>query len=172
MALVSGRDLTDPQMTATQLIGSVEYALPAIEIVDSPIAAGTRVSSTRSPTTHRRVDVLETQPVKLTDIDLRLAGMVMECAGQPVSRRWSCVPGDPLHAVLRAARTLARVGIPLTAGEVVSRATLGPAAGSNTIPPTGLRPPCRGWEASRSASGSVRESLSDCVGNAVAAGGC
>src|SRR5262249_28760245 len=102
VALIIGRDLTDPQMTATQLMCSVEYVLPAIEIVDSRIAAwDISIFDTIADNASAGKYVLGTRPVKLTDIDLRLAGMVMECAGQTVSVGVgaACL-GHPLNAAL------------------------------------------------------------------------
>lgn len=128
VALVIGRDLTDPQLTATQLMSSVEYVLPAIEIVASRIADwDISILDTIADNASAGKYVLGTQPVKLTDVDLRLAGMVMECGGHPVSLGVGAACfGHPLNAALWAARTLARVGIPLTAGEVVLTGALGP----------------------------------------------
>ena len=74
--------------------------------------------------------VLGATPKKLKDLDLRLAGMVMENAGEPVSvgAGAACL-GDPLSAVLWLAKTMARVGRPLKAGDTVLSGALGPMVG-------------------------------------------
>jgi 2-keto-4-pentenoate hydratase len=128
VALVIGRELTDPQMTLTRLMCSVEYALPAIEVVDSRIEGwDINIVDTIADNASAGKYVLGTQPVRLSDVDLRLAGMLMECCGQPVSLGVgaACL-GNPLNAALWAARTLAAVGIPLTAGDVLLTGALGP----------------------------------------------
>ena len=66
-------------------------------------------------------------PKKLDGLDLRLAGMVMERAGEPVSVGVgaACL-GDPLSATLWLANTMAKVGRPLRAGDTVMSGALGP----------------------------------------------
>ena len=59
--------------------------------------------------------------------DLRLCGMSLEKGGEPVSVGCgaACL-GNPLNAVLWLARTAARTGRPLRAGDVVLSGALGP----------------------------------------------
>ena len=71
---------------------------------------GRSAYSTPSPTMPRRASMCSAAtPKKLKDLDLRMAGMVMESAGEPVSvgAGAACL-GDPLSAVLWLAKTMAQ----------------------------------------------------------------
>jgi 2-keto-4-pentenoate hydratase len=96
--------------------------------------------------------VLGTRPAALRDVDLRLCGMVLEHAGEPVSvgAGAACL-GNPLNAVTWLARTLARMGSPLRAGDVVLSGALGPMV---TVSPGAV------YEARISGLGSVRVGFS------------
>jgi 2-keto-4-pentenoate hydratase len=71
--------------------------------------------------------VLGNRPVPLTDVDLRLCGMVLERRGEQLSTGAgvACL-GHPLHAALWLADTLVRLGRPLQAGDTVLTGALGP----------------------------------------------
>ena len=66
-------------------------------------------------------------PKTLGEVDLRLCGMIISKDGQAVSTGLgaACL-GHPLNATLWLARTMARVGRPLEAGDVVLSGALGP----------------------------------------------
>ena len=128
VALVMGRELADERLTVTDLINATAYALPAIEVVGSRIEKwDIRITDTIADNASSGVFVLGHNPVKLADVDLRLAGMVMTRRGDPVSFGVgaACL-GHPLTAALWLARTLVRVGRPLQAGDVVLTGALGP----------------------------------------------
>ncbi|GGO08061.1 2-keto-4-pentenoate hydratase [Micromonospora parathelypteridis] len=153
IAFVLDKDLPDPQITTVDLIGAVDYVLPAIEIVDSRIAAwDISIVDTVADNASSGLYVLGTTPRRLADIDLRLCGMVLEHAGEPVSvgAGAACL-GNPLHAVQWLAGTLARAGDPLRAGDVVLSGALGP-----MVPVT----PGAAYEARISGLGSVRTCFS------------
>jgi len=128
VAFVVGRDLTDPQMTLAEVIRAVEFALPAIEIVDSRVADWKiGIIDTIADNASSGLYVLGSQPKLLKDIDLRLCGMVLECRGEPLSTGVgaACL-GNPLSAMWWLARTMARAGRPLKAGDTVLSGALGP----------------------------------------------
>jgi 2-keto-4-pentenoate hydratase len=128
IAVVIGRDLSYSDTGFADVIRAIEYALPAIEIVDSRIANwDIRIADTVADNASSGAFVLGSSPRQLKDIDLRLCGMVLERAGEPVSfgAGKACL-GNPLNAVVWLARTLATLGTPLKAGDVVLSGALGP----------------------------------------------
>ena len=134
VALVFERDLTDAdRINLPELIASVAYALPAIEVVGSRIAKwDIRFVDTIADNASSSLYVLGTTPRKLEGLDLRLAGMVMERKGEPVSfgAGAACL-GHPFNAAVWLARTMARLGRPLKAGDTVLTGALGPMVGVN-----------------------------------------
>lgn len=128
VAFVLGRDLGDGHLTLADVVVAVEYALPAIEIVDSRIADWKiGITDTVADNASSALYVLGGQPRRITDLDLHLCGMVMESRGEPVSTGVgaACL-GNPLNAVWWLARTMARVGRPLKAGDTILSGALGP----------------------------------------------
>jgi 2-keto-4-pentenoate hydratase len=130
IAFVLGRDLTVPDPTVVDVIGAVDYALAAIEIVDSRIAEWRiGIVDTVADNASSGMFVLGTAPRSLRDpdLDLRLAGMVMERHGEPVAfgAGAACL-GNPLNALRWLAATMAAAGRPLAAGDVVLSGALGP----------------------------------------------
>lgn len=149
VAFVLGADLTDERVTTVDVIRAVDHLLPAIEIVDSRVADwDISIVDTIADNASSGLFVLGTTPRRLTEVDLRLCGMVLEQGGQPVSvgAGAACL-GNPLHALAWLASTLARAGDPLRAGEVVLSGALGP-----MVPVT----PGAAYEARISGLGSVR----------------
>lgn len=133
VALVIEHDLAHEHITLTDLIGATAYALPAIEVVGSRIANwDINILDTVADNASAGLYVLGHTPVKLDGLDLRLAGMVMERAGQQVSLGVgaACL-GHPLNAALWLARTLVAQGTPLKAGDVVLSGALGPLVPAN-----------------------------------------
>jgi len=128
VAFVIGRDLTDENLTLSDLITAVEYVLPSIEIVDSRVADwNIRILDTVADNASSGLYVLGAQPVKLDGLDLRTCGMVMTLKGEPVSTgAGAACLGHPLNAALWLAKTMARVGRPLTAGDQIMSGALGP----------------------------------------------
>lgn len=128
VALVLARDIDHEDVTLPELIDASAYVLPAIEIVGSRIANwDISIVDTVADNASSGAYVLGATPRKLADVDLRLCGMAMFKGGEPVSvgAGVACL-GHPLNAALWLARTMARVGRPLKAGEVVLTGALGP----------------------------------------------
>jgi 2-keto-4-pentenoate hydratase len=131
IAFVVGRDLTEERITISDVLRAVEFVLPAIEIVDSRIADWKiGIFDTIADNASSGLYVLGASPKKLDGLDLRLCGMAMECGGELVSvgAGAACL-GNPLSAVLWLARTMARAGRPLQAGDTILSGALGPMVG-------------------------------------------
>ena len=128
IAFVMGRDLDSERITLAEVIGAVDYAVPAIEVVDSRIADWKiGIVDTIADNASSGLYVLGNTPCLLEGLDLRLAGMAMTCRGDLVSVGVgaACL-GHPLNAVWWLARTMARAGRPLQAGDTVLSGALGP----------------------------------------------
>ncbi|MDG4829117.1 fumarylacetoacetate hydrolase family protein [Solwaraspora sp. WMMD1047] len=128
VAFVLGGDLPYERVTSADVIRATDHLLPAIEIVDSRVADwDISIVDTVADNASSGLFVLGTTPRRLRDVDLRLCGMVLEHAGEPVSvgAGAACL-GNPLHAVAWLAGTLASAGDPLRAGDVVLSGALGP----------------------------------------------
>ncbi|QEZ43426.1 2-keto-4-pentenoate hydratase [Cupriavidus oxalaticus] len=128
VALVLERDLPHATLTVADVIRATAFALPAIEIVGSRIADwNIRLTDTVADNASSGLFVLGTRPVALAALDLVNCGMSMELAGEPVSvgAGAACL-GNPLNAAVWLANTMARVGAPLKAGDVILTGALGP----------------------------------------------
>lgn len=128
VAFVMARTPDARRLTSAELIQSVAYALPAIEIVDSRIRNwDIRIVDTVADNASSGLFVLGTQPVMLADLDLRLCGMVLEKNGEPTSfgAGAACL-GNPLHALGWLAAKMAEVDRPLEQGDVILSGALGP----------------------------------------------
>lgn len=128
IALVIGRDLDLEDITAAEFIRAVEFALPAIEVVGSRVAGwDIRLLDTIADNASSGCFVLGAVPRRLGSFDPKGCGMVMERRGEPISTGAgvACL-GSPVSAGLWLARTMARVGRPLKAGDTILTGALGP----------------------------------------------
>ncbi|AUW58101.1 2-keto-4-pentenoate hydratase [Sphingobium sp. SCG-1] len=128
IAFVLRRTPDAHRLTTAELIDSIAYALPAIEVVDSRIANWKiGIVDTIADNASSGLFVLGTTPVRLADLDLRLCGMVLEKNGEQVSfgAGAACL-GNPLHALGWLTTRAASVGRPLGAGDVILAGALGP----------------------------------------------
>ncbi len=128
ITLVLGKDLDHEQLTLTDVMSAVAYALPSIEIVGSRIENwNIRLLDTVADNASSGLYVLGGRPTKLDEVDWRLCGMVMERRGEQVSfgAGAACL-GNPLNAALWLARTMVEVGSPLKAGDAIMTGALGP----------------------------------------------
>lgn len=128
VAFVIGRDLYHEQPTVADVMRAVDYAVAAIEIVDSRVRNwDIRLLDTVADNASSGLYVLGNRPCRLTDVDLLTCGMVMEMAGEPVSTgAGAACLGHPLNATVWLARVMARLGRPLQAGDTVLSGALGP----------------------------------------------
>lgn len=127
IALVLGRDLHFQRHTVADLVSATAYALPAIEIVDSRIADwNIRLADTIADNASSAMFVLGTRPVALAALNLSECGMSLSEDGQEVSSgSGAACLGNPLNAAVWLADTMARLGTPLRAGDVLMTGALG-----------------------------------------------
>ncbi|RBQ18314.1 2-keto-4-pentenoate hydratase [Spongiactinospora rosea] len=128
IAFVLGADLCGGPFTAADVIRAVEFALPAIEIVDSRIEGwDITLPDTIADNASSGGFVLGNTPVGLLGLDLRTAAMSLVRNGQEVSTGTGadCL-GHPVNAAVWLADTLARTDFPLRAGDIVLTGALGP----------------------------------------------
>ncbi len=128
VAFVLAEDLDEEQLTAADIISSIDYAVAAIEIVGSRIANwDIRILDTIADNASSGLFVLGHQPRKLSEFDPRQCGMVMERRGEPVSMGAGVAcRGSPVTAALWLARKMAGVGRPLKKGDIILSGALGP----------------------------------------------
>tara|TARA_R110000787_G_scaffold123580_7_gene234611 strand:- start:4569 stop:5369 length:801 start_codon:yes stop_codon:yes gene_type:complete len=138
VAFVLKRDLKGPGITATDVIRATDYVVPCFEIVDSRITDWKiKIQDTVADNASCGVYLLGKAKKKPTDLDLNLAGMVLEMNGELFSTAaGAAVQGGPVNAVVWLANTLGELGIPFLAGEVIlsgSQSTLIPAVVGDTL---------------------------------------
>jgi 2-oxopent-4-enoate/cis-2-oxohex-4-enoate hydratase len=138
VAFVLKRDLKGPGITAADVIRATDYVTPCFEIVDSRITDWKiKIQDTVADNASCGVYMLGKSRRKVTDLDLTLAGMVLEMNGELFSTSaGAAVQGGPVNAVVWLANTLGRLGIPFLAGEVIlsgSQSTLIPARVGDTL---------------------------------------
>jgi len=128
IAFVLGKDLGSEHLTLIDVISSIDYVLPAIEVVDSRIVDWKiKIMDTIADNASSGLYVLGSVPVRLSDFDHRLCGMVMEHNGEPIATgAGAACLGNPLWSTLWLARKLVEVGRPLIAGDTVLSGALGP----------------------------------------------
>ncbi|MFB6551102.1 2-keto-4-pentenoate hydratase [Streptomyces sp. NPDC056405] len=130
VALVLGTDLPHRDPTVADLVRATAFALPALEIVDSRIDGwDITIVDTVADNASCGLYVLGGTPVPLDRVDLRAVTMTLAKNGETVSEGTGadCL-GSPLTAALWLASTLAGLGDPLRAGDIVLTGALGPMA--------------------------------------------
>jgi 2-keto-4-pentenoate hydratase len=128
IAFVIGRDLPEPDTTVAEVLRAIEFAVAAIEVVDSRIADWRiGILDTVADNASSGMYVLGSTPRPIGSFDPIMCGMVMERLGEPVSvgAGRACL-GSPVSATAWLARTMAAVGRPLRAGDTVLSGALGP----------------------------------------------
>jgi 2-keto-4-pentenoate hydratase len=121
-------DLDAEKLSEADLVDAIDYALPAIEIVDSRIANwDISITDTVADNASSGLFVLGESPRQLSEIDLEGCEMVMRRHGEVVSNGVgaACL-GNPLIATRWLADTMAKAGRPLRSGDIVLSGALGP----------------------------------------------
>jgi 2-keto-4-pentenoate hydratase len=128
IAFVLGADLPDPDTTPDMVAAAVATVHTAIEIVDSRIADWKiSFADTVADNGSSAFFVLAKAGKPFSGLDIYTAGMVMEINGAIVSLgAGAAALGHPLNAAAWLARTLARRGEPLKAGDILLAGALGP----------------------------------------------
>ncbi|EPG74004.1 putative 2-oxopent-4-enoate hydratase [Leptospira fainei serovar Hurstbridge str. BUT 6] len=128
VAFVVGRDMTKNIPSYGEFLTSIEYALPALEIVDSAIEKWQiSLADTVADNASCGLYVLGNQPVTLGAIDLADIGMHLNKNGkiESVGSGAACL-NHPLRAAYWLARNLILRGDSLSAGEIILSGALGP----------------------------------------------
>ncbi|MEV4644953.1 fumarylacetoacetate hydrolase family protein [Saccharopolyspora sp. NPDC049357] len=128
VALVLGADLPAPNCTAADIRAATAFVSPALEIVDSRITrwditivdtVADNASAGLFVLGNARTAIDEVEPAEISMQLYRNGELVSEGTGR------DCL-GDPLHAAVWLASTLAKRGEPLRAGDIVLTGALGP----------------------------------------------
>ena len=121
VAFMLKRDLMGPGVTAADVLRATECVIPCFEIVDSRIKDWKiKIQDTVADNASCGVLTLGGVRRRPQDLDLALAGMVLEKNGDIISTSTgAAVQGSPVNAVAWLANTLGRLGIGLKAGEVI-----------------------------------------------------
>ncbi len=129
IALVLERPLDKARHTVVDIIGAVAYVVPAFEIVTSRFNWDVKPTDFVADNSNGCLFTLGSRPRKLSDFDILRAGMRTTLRGEEVSvgTAAACY-GNPLNAMIWLADSLAGVGQPLQAGDVVMTGSLGPMA--------------------------------------------
>lgn len=129
IAFVLKNDLNDEQLTSADVIGAIDYAVAALEIVGSRIRNwDISFVDTVADNASSGLFVLGSQPVKLDAFDVINCKMEMKDGdGEILSQGMgaACL-GSPLTATRWLAQVMTKVGRPLRKGDIVLSGALGP----------------------------------------------
>jgi 2-keto-4-pentenoate hydratase len=127
IAFILERDLDMDTISLAEVIRSIAYAVPAIEVVDSRIRDWKiSIFDTIADNASSAAFVLGGVAKKIDQLDLRLCGMRLDNRGEAVSSGCggACL-GNPLNALTWLARKMVKLEQPLRAGQVILSGALG-----------------------------------------------
>jgi 2-oxopent-4-enoate/cis-2-oxohex-4-enoate hydratase len=138
MAFVLAKDLVGPGITAVDVLRATAYVSPCLEIVDSRITNwDIGIIDTVADNASCGEFVIGEAKADPFDVDLNLAGMVVEVDGEVITTGCgAAVQWGPANAVAWLANTLGALGLPFRAGEVIlsgSQSVLVPAVAGTTV---------------------------------------
>jgi 2-keto-4-pentenoate hydratase len=128
IAFVLRADLRNPQTSREDLIAAIDYAVPALEIVDSRIENwDIGLVDTIADNASSARFVLGQRRARLSVFDPAMCAMTLHANDAMVSKGEGrlCL-GSPVNSALWLARKMAGVGRPLSIGDVVLTGALGP----------------------------------------------
>lgn len=127
IALVLGADLDQEMPTITDVIRATAFVMPSLEVVDCRLQDwDIRIADTVADNAAACLYVLGSTPHPLLGFDMAQAAMTLHRNGELVAEgRGSDSLGHPLNAAVWLARTLARLGTPLRAGDTILTGALG-----------------------------------------------
>ncbi|ASY45683.1 2-oxopent-4-enoate hydratase [Sphingobium xenophagum] len=128
IAFVLKHDLIGPGISAVDVLRATDHVRACFEIVDSRVTGwDIRIQDTVADNASCGVYALGALKADPRDIDLTLAGLLVEKNGEPVATGvGAAVQGSPLNSVAWLANTLGRLGMPFRAGEVILSGSLCP----------------------------------------------
>lgn len=128
IAFILKKDITSSKLSIEGISNAIDYAVSAIEIVDSAIADWKiSLADTVADNASGAKFLLGSDRRSLEEIDMHLGGMELVQNGKQVSVgvAAACL-GHPLTAVQWLADKMVDVGRPLRAGEIILSGALGP----------------------------------------------
>jgi 2-keto-4-pentenoate hydratase len=128
IAFVLSKDLDRDNLTILDIIDAIDYALPAIEIIDSRIADWKiKITDTIADNASSSHYVIGHTPKTINQFDVVNTKMKMSINGKLVTTGiGSACLGSPLNATLWLAQRMVQLGSPLKAGELVLSGAVGP----------------------------------------------
>lgn len=128
IAFVLKQDLAEGDLDDVQVRAAVDYAVAALEIVDSRVANwDITITDTVADNASSGLFMLSDRAVTLAEFEPREVTMRMYADSELVSEGTgaACL-GDPLNALGWLARTARELGEPLRAGQIILSGALGP----------------------------------------------
>ena len=127
IAFLLKKDLQGPGVTAADVLAATEGVMACFEIVDSRIQDWKiKIQDTVADNASCGVFVLGDQLVDIANLDLALAGMVLEKNGEiVVTGAGAATMAHPVNAMVWLANMLGTLGIALKAGDIVLSGAMG-----------------------------------------------
>ncbi|MBO0820057.1 MAG: 2-keto-4-pentenoate hydratase [Nocardiopsaceae bacterium] len=122
IGFVLGRELKGPGVTVAEAVAAIDFALPALEIIDSRISDWKiTLADTIADNASSGGLVLGARPVRPADTDLSLTGCLLYRNGRLIDTGagGAVLGGSPVNALVWLANVLGERGVSLKAGHVV-----------------------------------------------------